>query len=81
MKDERIYTVSVNGKRYTTRSRRRFLNHTRTIKWEKSPSVYLRVKYGLREDVNGELTMFNNEGTYNNKEDFEGSLKAFMEEV
>ncbi len=67
--------------RYETKSLRRFLNHTRTINWKDSPCrVYLRVSYGKKEDVFGKQATFYNDGTYENKEDFNLALEAFLED-
>lgn len=56
--------------RHESANKRRFLYHVGTINWELCPSVDLRVTYG---------DGFHNDGSYNNKRDFDFSLKAFLE--
>jgi hypothetical protein len=76
---KRNYLVKVNGERYETISIRRFLNHVRTIKWEKHPSVYLRVSYGMKPDVFGKMQTFYNDGNYTDSKEFVIALQAFFE--
>lgn len=75
------FLVKVNGERYETSHYRRFLNHTRTIKWDNEPSVYLRVSYGTSKDVFGKTQTFYNDGDYNNQKDFTQAFEAFTEDV
>ena len=66
---KRNYLIKVNGERYETHSLRRFYNHVRTIKWQKSPFVYLRVSYGEGY----------NDGEYTDKHGFLQAFNAFIE--
>ena len=67
-------------KRYESANRRRFLYYTRLINWKNGISkVYLKVIYGKDKDAYGKMIVFQNEGTYTNKKDFELALKAFLE--
>jgi len=65
-----------------THSKRRFLNHLRTIKWQyKGIKVYIRVSYGKKVDVFGKLSTFYNDGLYENKEDLWSAFNAFKEDA
>ncbi len=74
--------VSNSGKtlrKVRTHSLRRFLKILRTINWENSPSVYLRVWYGKQKDYAGNLINFYNDGVYDNKADLWQAFNAFNE--
>ena len=64
------YSVTAEGKTYHSRSLRRFLQHTRTIKFENGIVVTVRVNY---EDGG------KNEGAYTKQVDFNKALHAFLE--
>jgi hypothetical protein len=66
-------------RKYDTANKRRFLYYTRLIKWNLTPSVTLRVTYGHQLDHRGKRVLFQNEGIYNNKHDFNLALEAFTE--
>ena len=67
--------------RYETSSLRRFLNQTRTINWQNGiKKVYVRVSYGKFIDQSGKMTTFFNDGEYDNQQDFELVVRAFLEE-
>jgi len=81
------FRVVKNGKtidRCQTHSKRRFLNHLRTINWQElkksNGSVYLRVSYGKQEDCFGKIVTFYNDGWYDNESDLWLTFKAFSEE-
>lgn len=70
-----------NIDRYQTRSKRRFLNRTRTINWQLDGlKVYLRVNYGKHLSNRGKMESFWNDGVYDNPEDFYLAFEAFTEE-
>lgn len=75
----RNYTIRIKDVRYESGSLRRFLNHVRTIKWEKPMSVYVRVSYGMDYDNYGQHRTFFNDGYYTDKQEFEKAVKAFLE--
>lgn len=63
-----------------THSIRRFMNHLRTINWQKRGlKVYLRVNYGKYEDNFGKKATFYNDGLYKTKEDLWLAFKVFTE--
>ena len=83
-KQKRNFTLKVFSgqgiQRYETSSLRRFLNQTRTINWQNGiKKVYVRVSYGKFIDQSGKLTTFHNDGEYDNPQDFELSVTAFLE--
>ena len=85
MKKTKNYTLKVfNNRKITgkvrTHSVRLFLTHLRSIKWEKSTSVYLRVSYRKKIDSQGKLSTFWNDGDYDNKSDLMWAFNAFNEE-
>lgn len=64
-----------------THSIRRFADSLRTINWEGGlTAAFLRVNYGKREDWQGKVTDFYNEGEYETKEDLWLAFNAFKEE-
>ena len=73
------YLIKVDGERYETTSIRRFATHVASIKWQDTPSVYLRVSYGMQKDHRGKMNYFFNEGDYSNKHEFTQALCAFLE--
>ena len=76
----RNYLFKSNGTRYESHSIRAFLNHVRTINWQKSPLVYLRVsERGKQNDVFGIMQTFYNDGGYATKKDFMQAFAAFCE--
>jgi len=84
-KQKRNFTLKVFGgqgvQRYETSSLRRFLNQTRTINWQNGiKKVYVRVSYGKFIDQSGKMTTFFNDGEYDNQQDFELVVRAFLEE-
>lgn len=83
-KQKRNFTLKVykvqGVQRYETSSLRRFLNQTRTIKWQNGvKKVYVRVSYGKFIDQLGKMTTFHNDGEYDNPQDFELAVTAFLE--
>ena len=83
-KQKRNFTLKVykaqGVQRYETSSLRRFLNQTRTINWQNGiKKVYVRVSYGKFIDQSGKLTTFHNDGEYDNSQDFQSALEAFLE--
>ena len=84
-RQKRNFTLKVYGaqgiQRYETSSLRRFLNQTRTINWQNGvKKVYVRISYGKFIDQSGRLTNFHNDGEYDNYQDFELAVGAFLEE-
>lgn len=79
------FRVIKNGKtidRCQTHSKRRFNNRIRTINWQNRPlKVYLRVSYGVGEDVFGKMVNFYNDGEYETKNDLLSALSAFTEKI
>jgi hypothetical protein len=63
-----------------THSLRKFTSGLRTINWQNSPSVYLRVNYGKALDVHGRLVAFFNDGQYDNEQELLEVFKAFNDE-
>lgn len=83
-KQRRNFTLKIyqaqGVQRYETSSLRRFLNQTRTINWQNGiKKVYVRVSYGKFIDQSGKLTTFHNDGEYDNFQDFQLALEAFLE--
>jgi len=78
------FKVTKDGKvidRYSTRSKRRFLNRVRTINWRDKPlKVYLRINYGKHLSNVGKIENFWNDGEYETKKDFWLALRAFLED-
>ena len=65
-----------------THSKRRFLNHLRTVNLEnRGTKVYLRVSYGKHIDVFGKKTTFYNDGWYEREEDLWLAFDAFEEGI
>lgn len=68
--------------RARTHSLRRFSDNLRTINWQNGPlKVYLRVNYDKREDCHGKMSVFYNDGTYQNEKDLWLAFNAFKGEV
>jgi len=63
-----------------THSQRRFVNRLRTINWQNSPSVYLRVSYGKKLNQDNKLVTFFNDGQYDNEQELLEVFKAFNDE-
>lgn len=78
-----LFKVFINGKmteRYETKKLSRFLWKLRLINWQISGlRVYLRVSSGRSLENHGRLADFYNDGTYNNRPDFNQALAAFLE--
>lgn len=76
--------ISKYGQRalYTRTSRiRPFLEITRSINWkDRDLKVYVKVCYGKKLDIYDQLSVFYNDGDYDNKEEFNLAFKAFREE-
>jgi len=84
-KQKRNFTLKIFGsqgvQRYETASLRRFHNHTGRIIWQNGvKKVYVRVSYGKFIDQSGKMTTFFNDGEYDNQQDFELVVRAFLEE-
>lgn len=85
-KDKLNFTLKIieNGKvvsKHQTHSKRRFLNHARSIKWQNHHlKMYLRVHYGKRLSNYRKIESFWNDGYYDNKEDFWIAVNAFTED-
>lgn len=76
----KVYEKGQQVKRLETSSKRRFLNHIRTINWQdRGIKVYLRVSYGKQKDVWGKLTNFYNDGFYEDRNEFWKAFEAFTE--
>lgn len=60
---------------------RRFLKKTRLINFtNEGVKAYLKVDYGRFLDVWGKKTLFYNDGTYDNKQEFWEVFNAFTED-
>lgn len=78
------FCVRKNGKEIDTchtRSKRRFYNRIGTINWHDGGiKVYLRINYGKIFTNTGKKENFWNDGEYENENDFNLALKAFLED-
>lgn len=84
MKNNRNYTFIVKQKgkeieRINTHHFKRFITHSRSIKWANDTSVYLRVSYGKSLDNFGKISTFYNDGIYQTKNEYAEALAAFLE--
>lgn len=77
----KVYKKGKMAQMSRTKKIRKFLKNARLINFKNNEiKAYLKVDYGRYLDVYGKMINFDNEGTYDNKEDFLWAVDTFTEE-
>lgn len=81
MAKQTTYQMKYNKKMRSFSSKVSFINKLASLKWDKTPKVYIKVSYGFHKDNRGKMQEFYNDGVYTNKHDLSLARRAFMEDT